>query len=227
LPSAAVHAAIAAHNIEMIYPNGISPVHALKDVSLEIADGEILLMMGPSGSGKTTLLFVLGGILSPTRGRVVVRDVEITNLDRRQKARFRLKHLSFIFQGFNLFKALTARENVELALHARGVRARTAREQTQRLFERLGMTRQLDRLPRDLSGGEKQRVAIARALVADPDVVMADEPTSALDAENGVAVTGLLGELARERGTTVLIASHDMRIAPFANRILQLNDGRL
>jgi putative ABC transport system ATP-binding protein len=227
LPSVAVHAAIAAHNVDMIYPNGISPVHALKDVSLEIADGEILLMMGPSGSGKTTLLFVLGGILSPTRGRIVVRDVEITNLDRRQKARFRLKHLSFIFQGFNLFKALTARENVELALHARGVRARTAREQTQQLFERLGMTRQLDRLPRDLSGGEKQRVAIARALVAEPDVVMADEPTSALDAENGLAVTGLLRELARERGTTVLIASHDMRIAPFANRIVQLNDGRL
>ena len=227
MPSVAVRPAFAAHNVDMVYPNGVSPVHALKDVSLEIADGEILLMMGPSGSGKTTLLFVLGGILSPTRGRVVVRDVEITNLDRRQKARFRLKHLSFIFQGFNLFKALTARENVELALHARGVRSRTAREQTQRLFERLGMTRQLDRLPRDLSGGEKQRVAIARALVADPDVVMADEPTSALDAENGVAVTGLLGELARERGTTVLIASHDMRIAPFANRILQLNDGRL
>ena len=227
MPSVAVRPAIAAHNLDMTYPNGISPVHALKDVSLEIADGEILLMMGPSGSGKTTLLFVLGGILSPTRGRVIVRDVEITNLDSRQKARFRLKHLSFVFQGFNLFKALTARENVELALHARGVRARTAREKTQQLFERLGMTRQLDRLPRDLSGGEKQRVAIARALVAEPDVVMADEPTSALDAENGLAVTGLLRELARERGTTVLIASHDMRIAPFANRIVQLNDGRL
>ena len=219
--------AIQALNVEMIYPNGISPVHALKDVSLEIDDGEVLLMMGPSGSGKTTLLFVLGGILSPTSGRVVVRDVEITNLDRRQKARFRLKHLSFIFQGFNLFKALTARENVELALHARGVRRRAARERTQSLMERLGMARQLDRLPRDLSGGEKQRVAIARALVAEPDVVMADEPTSALDAENGLAVTGLLRELARERGTTVLIASHDMRIAPFANRIVQLNDGRL
>ncbi|MBV8364401.1 MAG: ABC transporter ATP-binding protein [Candidatus Eremiobacteraeota bacterium] len=219
--------AIQAHNVEMVYPNGVSPVHALKGVSLEISDGEILLMMGPSGSGKTTLLFVLGGILSPTGGRVVVRDVEITNLDRREKAQFRLKHLSFIFQGFNLFKALTARENVELALHARGVRGRSARERTQQLLERLGLSRQLDRLPRDLSGGEKQRVAIARALVAEPDVVMADEPTSALDAENGLAVTGLLRELARERGTTVLIASHDMRIAPFANRVVQLNDGRL
>jgi len=218
---------IAASDVDMVYPNGVSPVHALKGVSLEIADGEILLMMGPSGSGKTTLLFVLGGILSPTAGRVVVRDIEITNLDRREKARFRLKHLSFIFQGFNLFRALTARENVELALHARGVRGRVARERTQALLERLGLSRQLDRLPRDLSGGEKQRVAIARALVAEPDVVMADEPTSALDAENGLAVTGLLRELARERGTTVLIASHDMRIAPFANRIVQLNDGRL
>jgi len=207
--------------------NGVSPVHALKSVSLGVADGEILLMMGPSGSGKTTLLFILGGILSPTGGRVVVRDIEITRLDRRQKARFRLKHLSFIFQGFNLFKALTARENVELALHTRGVRGRAARDRTQQLLERLGMARQLDRLPRDLSGGEKQRVAIARALVAEPDVIMADEPTSALDAENGLAVTGLLRELARERGTTVLIASHDMRIAPFANRIVQLNDGRL
>ncbi|MBV8727666.1 MAG: ABC transporter ATP-binding protein [Candidatus Eremiobacteraeota bacterium] len=222
-----MHPAIAAHNVDMVYPNGISPVHALKDVSLEIADGEILLMMGPSGSGKTTLLFILGGILSPTSGRVVVRDVEITNLDRRQKAQFRLKHLSFIFQDFNLFRALSARENVELVLYARGIRGRAARERTQQLLERLGMARQIDRLPRDLSGGEKQRVAIARALVAEPDVVMADEPTSALDAENGLAVTGLLRELARERGTTVLIASHDMRIAPFANRILQLNDGRL
>jgi len=219
--------AIRAQGIEMVYPNGATPVHALKGVSMEIADGEILLMMGPSGSGKTTLLFILGGILSPTAGRVMVRNVEITTLDRRQKARFRLKHLSFIFQDFNLFKALTARENVELVLQARGVRGRPARRQTETLLERLGMGRQLDRLPRDLSGGEKQRVAIARALVAEPDVVMADEPTSALDAENGLAVTGLLGELAAERGTTVLIASHDMRIAPFANRIVQLNDGRL
>lgn len=219
--------AIRAHGVEMIYPNGVSPVHALKGVSMEIAEGEILLMMGPSGSGKTTLLFILGGILSPTAGRVVVQDVEITKLDRREKARFRLKHLSFIFQDFNLFKALTARENVELTLNARGITGRAARRQSEALLERLGMGSQLNRLPRDLSGGEKQRVAIARALVAEPDVVMADEPTSALDAENGLAVTGLLRELAQERGTTVLIASHDMRIAPFANRIIQLNDGRL
>lgn len=217
--------AIRAHDVRMTYGSGASAVHALKGVSLELAQGEIMLMMGPSGSGKTTFLSILGGILTPTGGEVFLEGTRITGLHRRELARFRLEHVGFIFQGFNLFGALTARENVELSYNIRGVGGRHARADAMRLLERLGIGAQAQRLPRDLSGGEKQRVAIARALAGNPRVMMADEPTSSLDADHGRAVVEMLRELARERGTTVLIVAHDERIKAFADRVVELNDG--
>lgn len=225
MPDPNLAAAISARAVEMTYADGGIPVRALKGVSLDIAPGEILLMMGPSGSGKTTLLSILGGILTPTAGRVWVQGKEITQLDRRELAQFRRQHLGFIFQNFNLFAALTASENVELALNAKGMNGSGARREAKRLLVHTGIDEQRERLPRDLSGGEKQRVAIARALACSPDVIMADEPTSSLDAESGLSVTSLLRDVAREHMTSVLIVSHDARITQVADRVVQLDDG--
>lgn len=220
-------AAISARGVQMIYNEDGIPVHALKDASLEISAGEFVLLMGPSGSGKTSLLCVLGGLLTPTGGSVVVLGRELTALDRRARAKFRLENLGFIFQGFNLFGALTASENVELALSAHGHGGADARRRACELLGRLGIAEQAKRRPRDLAGGEKQRVAIARALAGDPRVILADEPTSSLDAGSGGLVVEILRDLARERGTTVVIASHDVRIARVADKVMELDDGRL
>ena len=219
--------AISARSVQMTYNEDGIPVHALKDASLEVSTGEFALLMGPSGSGKTSLLCVLGGLLTPTRGGVVVLGQELTTLDRRARAKFRLDNLGFIFQGFNLFGALTASENVELALSAHGYGGAEARRRACELLDRLGIGGQAKRRPRDLAGGEKQRVAIARALAGEPRVILADEPTSSLDAGSGGLVVEILRDLARERGTTVLIASHDVRIARVADKVMELDDGRL
>jgi len=210
----------------MTYP-GAKPVHALKGVSLEIKRGELLLVMGPSGSGKSTLLSIIGGLLTPTGGSVVASGIDITHLRRKELARFRLRNFGYVFQGFNLFSAMTGAENVELAFHVRGIRGRGARKAARELLAELGLHDQANRAARDLSGGEKQRVAIARALAGNPCAILADEPTSQLDAENGAIVTNILTELARTRGTTVVITSHDYRIRRAAERVVLLDDGKI
>lgn len=206
---------------------GPKPVHALKDVSLDIHQGELLLVMGPSGSGKSTLLSIVGGLLTPTAGSVSVSGTEITHLRRKALAGFRLQNFGYVFQAFNLFGSMTGAQNVELAFDVRGVRGRKARVAARELLSQLGLNEQADRAARDLSGGEKQRVAIARALAGNPCAILADEPTSQLDAENGAIVTNILSELARKRGTTVVIAAHDDRIQQVADRVVRLDDGRL
>ena len=218
--------AIAAHDLRMTY-DGARPVHALKDVMLDIRQGEMLLVMGPSGSGKSTLLSIIGGLLTPTGGSVSVSGTEITHLGRKALGRFRLQNFGYVFQTFNLFSSMTGAENVELAFDIRGVRGRKARTAVRDLLSQFGLNEQADRLARDLSGGEKQRVAIARALAVNPCAILADEPTSQLDAENGAIVTDILSELARKRGTTVVIAAHDDRIQKVADRVVRLDDGRL
>ncbi|MEO0406582.1 MAG: ABC transporter ATP-binding protein [Cyanobacteria bacterium P01_A01_bin.135] len=198
----------------------------LDDVSLSVAAGDIQLLMGPSGSGKTTLLSVLGGILTPTAGRVKILGEEITQMPRSQLSSFRLQNIGFVFQGFNLFPALTAAENVEVVLKMQGDSShprRTARE----LLEQVELLHRADAYPRNLSGGQKQRVAIARALAGHPPVIMADEPTASLDSKSGYAVISLLRRLAKEEGTTVLIVTHDPRIQDVADSIAYLEDGRL
>ncbi|HET9393238.1 MAG TPA: ABC transporter ATP-binding protein [Candidatus Rubrimentiphilum sp.] len=217
---------VAVRDLRMTYP-GPKPVHALKGVSLEIKRGEMLLVMGPSGSGKSTLLSIIGGLLTPTSGSVVTSGTDLTHLGRKELARFRLRHFGYVFQGFNLFNSMTGSENVELAFHVRGVRGRDARKAARDLLSELGLHEQADRPARDLSGGEKQRVAIARALAGNPCAILADEPTSQLDAENGAIVTNILTELARSRGTTVVITSHDYRIRRAAERVVLLDDGKI
>jgi putative ABC transport system ATP-binding protein len=219
--------AIAATGIQMAYRSGSETYHALKGVDLTVRVGDIQLLMGPSGSGKTTLLSILAGILTPTAGSVQLLGQDITQMSKAELARFRLQHIGFIFQGFNLFPALSALENVEVALNLKGVRGHAARQQGLELLEQVGLGNKAKNLPRDLSGGQKQRVAIARALAGDPDLIMADEPTAALDSQNGHAVTGLLAALAKQRGRTVLIVTHDPRIMHVADYIADLEDGVL
>ncbi len=218
--------AVAAHDLSMTYAS-TKPVHALKGVSIDIRQGELLLIMGPSGSGKSTLLSIIGGLLTPTAGSVAVAGTEITRLRRKELSRFRLRNFGYVFQGFNLFNAMTGAENVELAYNVRGVRGRRARKASRDLLAQLGLEEHANRPARELSGGEKQRVAIARALAGDPCAILADEPTSQLDAENGAIVTNILTDLARKRGTTVVITSHDYRIRRAAERVVLLDDGRL
>ncbi len=218
--------AIAAHDLRMTYP-GVRPVHALKGVSLDIHQGEMLLVMGPSGSGKSTLLSIIGGLLTPTGGSVTAAGTELTHLRRKELARFRLQNFGYVFQGFNLFNSMTGSENVELAFHVRGIQGRSARRAARDLLVHLGLEEHANRPARDLSGGEKQRVAIARALAGNPCAILADEPTSQLDAENGAIVTNIFTDLARSRGTTVVITSHDYRIRRAAERVVLLDDGRL
>jgi putative ABC transport system ATP-binding protein len=218
--------AVVARGVEMVYESGAEPYQVLKGVDLEIERGDVQLLMGPSGSGKTTLLSILAGILTPSGGSVRLLGQEITRMSRSQLAQFRLDNIGFIFQGFNLFPALTASENVEVALKVKGVRGATARRrQAKELLDQVMLGDRAGHLPRDLSGGQKQRVAIARALAGSPQIIMADEPTAALDSHSGHAVTELLRQLAKDTQRTVLIVTHDPRLLDMADRVTYLEDG--
>jgi len=217
--------AIMARNVEMVFQSGLQSYKALKAVDLDLRAGQIQLLMGPSGSGKTTLLSILAGILTPTAGTVKLLGQEITGMGRKDLSRFRLENIGFVFQSFNLFPALTAFENVELALEIRGIKGKAARVRSQNLLEQVGLAGKGRLRPRDLSGGQKQRVAIARALVAQPKLLMADEPTASLDSSSGHAVIELLQHLAKEEGCTVLIVTHDNRIVDVADSVAYLEDG--
>ena len=219
--------AIKARGVKMVFESGSEEFHALKGIDLEVRPGDIQLLMGPSGSGKTTLLSILAGMLTPTAGTVKLLGEEITWMSRAELSRFRRDNIGFIFQGFNLFPALTATENVEVALNLKGIRGRNAHLEAQHLLEQVGLGAKVHQLPRDLSGGQKQRVAIARALAGHPQLIMADEPTAALDSHSGHAVIELLRKLAKEGGSTVLMVTHDPRILDVADRILYLEDGEL
>lgn len=209
------------------YGEGAGAVAAVVDVDLDLMPGEFTLLMGPSGSGKTTLLMIMGCLLKPTSGTVTVGGLEVQALPEAALPAVRLRHLGYIFQGFNLFPALSARENVEVALDLKGIRGTAARAAAARHLERIGLGHRLDHRPEDLSGGEKQRVAIARALAAEPPVILADEPTASLDGTTGHRVTELLRRLAREEGRTVFVVTHDPRILDLADRVLHMEDGRI
>jgi putative ABC transport system ATP-binding protein len=215
-------------HLTRIYGQGTTATTALRDVSLELSRGEFVLLMGPSGSGKSTLLAVLSGLLHPTSGEVDVLAKNLWQMSEPAQERFRLLHFGFIFQGYNLFPMLRARQQVELVLRwGEGVPRRQARRRAAELLEVLGLGRRQHLYPDQLSGGEKQRVVIARALVKEPAFCFADEPTSALDWGQGEQVIRLLQESAHQRGTTVLVVTHDSRIVPFADRVLHLADGQL
>jgi len=209
------------------YGSGASQVRALEGIDLDVRPGEVLTLMGPSGSGKTTLLCIMGCILRATGGSVRVAGRQIVGLPESELPRVRLQHFGFIFQGFNLFPALTARENVEIALDLKGVTRPHAREHAERLLAGVGLAGKSACHPANLSGGEKQRVAIARALAGDPPIVLADEPTAALDSASGKTVMAILSALAHERQRAVVIVTHDPRVLGYADRTVRIADGRV
>lgn len=206
---------------------GQAVVHALRGVDLTVEEGEYLAVVGPSGSGKTTLLGLIGGLDAPTEGRVVVTGVDITGLGEDRLAEIRNAAVGFVFQFFNLIPTLTALENVELpvqfAARARFDPSQRARE----LLEMVGLGDRLHHRPPELSGGEQQRTAIARALANDPPLLLADEPTGNLDSATGEEILRLLRRLCDESGQTVIMVTHDPRVATYADRVAFLQDGRI
>jgi putative ABC transport system ATP-binding protein len=207
------------------FGSGRTEVVAVRDVSLTIAPGEIVLIMGPSGSGKTTLLSMLGGLLKPSAGRIQIGQDDLTRLDERRLPGVRLRRIGFIFQDFNLLSSLSCLDNVALVVQLTGVSRRAARQRARQLLEQLGMGHRLGFRPEKLSGGEKQRIAIARSLVNEPDIILADEPTANLDSHHGQETMRLLRRIAKEENRSVVIVSHDQRIKDIADRILWLEDG--
>jgi len=211
--------------VSRLYPNGPGFVTALDAVTLEIAPGSFTAIMGPSGSGKSSFLNVAAGLDSPSHGRVIVGDVELSGMHADDLTRFRRDHIGFVFQAYNLLNHLTVAENIRLPLVLAG---RQPDPQWQNwLIESVGLAGMEDRLPAALSGGQAQRVAIARALISQPTVVFADEPTGALDAHTGEQVLDILRTTAARLGQTLVLVTHDARAAAIAERVVFLSDGRV
>ncbi len=213
-----------ARNLNKVVPSTEGELSILADLSLQLAKGDSLAIVGTSGSGKSTLLGLLAGLDLPSSGEVHLAGHALAALDEDQRARVRAEHVGFVFQSFQLLDSLNALENVMLPLELDG--RRDARERATELLGRVGLGERLHHYPRQLSGGEQQRVALARAFAAEPDVLFADEPTGTLDTHTGAHITELLFELNRERGTTLVLVTHDERLAKRCHRMIRLEGGR-
>ena len=218
---------LVADSLQKSFVTGSVRADVLRGLSIEIDAGELTLVSGPSGCGKSTLLAILSGLLRPDGGRALALGEDLSRLKPRELEHFRLRHTGFVFQGFNLFPALTAIEQVALPLGYLGLDNDAARKRARGALEEVGLGPRMTLRPAELSGGEKQRVAIARALAKEPQLLFADEPTSALDAANGQIVIDTLHRIARTHGATVLCVSHDQRLIAHADRVLAMEDGRI
>jgi len=216
-----------AQRVTKTFSEGRERVAVLKGISLELERGEIVALEGPSGSGKTTLLSILGAILTPSDGRVVIDGHEIVASRTTDLAAIRRRAIGFVFQQFNLFPSLTALENVEYALNIKGINHGTARSEAARSLEAVGLADRMHFLPRDLSGGQKQRVAVARALAGQPPILLADEPTANLDSSVGLQILETFRELAKRDRRALLIVTHDPKVRGIADRTLRIRDGLL
>ncbi len=218
---------LAVEKVTKVFEEGRQRVLVLKGITMDVAAGEVVALEGPSGSGKTTLLSIAGCILSPTSGEVEVAGTRVRRSDAAALRDVRRRSIGFVFQQYNLFPALSALENVEYSLNVRGVGGRAAREQAERVLDRVGLGDRLHFLPEDLSGGQKQRVAIARALAGSPLVVLADEPTANLDTAVGGQVLDLFRELAKGEQKGLLVVTHDPKVRRIADRVVAIRDGAL
>ena len=208
-----------------VYDEGAVPVHALRGVDFILNAGEWVSLAGPSGSGKSTLLHVIGGLDRPSEGAVTVEDVELTGLTEAQLADVRLRRIGFVFQAYNLLPVLSALENVEFIMQLQGVAAAERRERAGEALRSLGLGDLADRRPGEMSGGQQQRVAIARAIVTDPVLLLADEPSANLDTATTRELLDLLRTLNRDRGVTILTATHDPMVMDYTSRQVNLRDG--
>ncbi len=222
-----VEQGVACRSLINDYGSGEARVRALRGVDMEIAAGELTLLIGPSGCGKTTLISILAGTLEPTSGEVTVLGKDLVRLSKREKGVFRAQNVGFVFQQFNLLPSLTAAENVAVPLVINGYRKASAIVQAGKILQSVGLGDRLDSLPAQLSGGQQQRVAIARALVHKPRLLVCDEPTSAIDARTGHAIMKLIREVALQPDRVTVVVTHDQRVFEFADRIVTLEDGRV
>lgn len=213
--------------LQKSFGNGRAHINVLRNLTLEVDAGELTLISGPSGCGKSTLLSILSGLMYADAGRVIALGEDLAKLNERQIERFRLQHTGFVFQGFNLFPALTALEQVALPLSYLGFATARANARAMEALDEVGLGSRAGLRPDALSGGEKQRVAIARAIAKEPALLFADEPTSSLDAASGQIVIDTLHRIARQHDTTVLCVSHDPRLNTYAERVLTMEDGRI
>jgi len=212
-------------NVTLGYGTGAETSLVLKQVSLGLRPGQLTVISGPSGSGKTSLISIIGAMIAPDSGEVIVDGTDIAGMSEEKRASFRREKIGYVFQSFRLMAALTAEENVSLSLELRRVDRR--RERCLSALEVVGLAAKGRLKPHQMSHGEKQRVAIARAIAHTPLVVLADEPTASLDADNGAQVTNLLSDIASDPNRTVAIVTHDPRVVPFAHRVVRLEDGRI
>jgi putative ABC transport system ATP-binding protein len=209
------------------YPSGDSVVHALRGVSFSVDRGQLIAVKGRSGSGKTTLLNLLGGLDKPTSGRVIVDGAEVSSMSERQLVDFRRHTVAFIFQAFGLVPILSAAENVEIPLRLVRAEPVARDDRVMELLDLVGLGERANHRPHELSGGEQQRVAIARALANRPKLLLADEPTGQLDSTTGHAIMGTLRAVVRAEGVTAVVATHDPALLDLADRILEIQDGRI
>ena len=203
------------------YSSGSSAIRPIDGLDLELKAGSLNILLGPSGCGKTTLLSCLGGLLTPTSGRITVGDVDVTDLNRREMSQYRRHQVGIVFQAFNLVPSLTALENVLVPLRAAGLSRRAARERAEELLTRVGLQDRMTHHPGDLSGGQQQRVAVARAIALDPPLILADEPTAHLDYLQVEEILKLIRELA-DGERIVVVATHDSRLLPLADRVIEM-----
>ena len=218
---------ITAINISRKFGTGDTAVTAVKDVNLQVKQGEFLAITGRSGSGKTTLLNLLGGLDQPTYGQILLQNQDLSDMSDPEMVKLRRQNIGFIFQSFGLLPLLSAYENVELPLHIRGYSWRDRRTLAHETLELVGLSGRTSHRPYELSGGEQQRVAIARALAPNPQIVFADEPTGELDTATGISISNILKNISSERAVTVIVATHDPVISQISDRVIDIMDGEI
>jgi putative ABC transport system ATP-binding protein len=211
--------------LNKIYNTTAVPVHAVRDVTLRVEKKEFLAIVGPSGSGKTTLLNIIGGLDTPTSGKVIIDETDLSTLSSSDLVEYRLQHIGFVFQAYNLIPVFTARENVEFIMLLQGVEKKEREERAINLLKQVGLSKRINTRPAQLSGGEQQRVAVARSLASRPAFVLADEPTANLDTESAESLLDLMEDLNRKHEMTFIFSTHDERVMRRARRIITLQDG--